>query len=161
MLDRMKDILEIKTAIKLQLVLKGKLRKFQPASGEREFEEITVPSKNKIILREDEIEETIHALLVEIHEKIESLDNNEGYWHLDNVINIDFKLREYKPLSGTSYIELLEWINNKKATINIKNEDQKCFKYRMLYHKHNNEIKYNPERIYHYLKWENLNEYNF
>jgi hypothetical protein len=60
-----------------------------------------------------------------------------------------------------SYIELPKWINNKKATINIKNEDQKCFKYCMLYHKHKNEIKWNPERIYHYSKWENLNEYNF
>jgi hypothetical protein len=45
-------------------------------------------------LNEFEIEETIHDLLVKIHEKIESLDNNEGYWHLDNVINVDFKLRE-------------------------------------------------------------------
>jgi hypothetical protein len=76
---------------------------------------------------------------------------------LVNVENIDFKLREYKPLSGSSYIELPEWINNEKATINIKNEDQKCFKYFMLYHKHKNEIKWNPERIYHYSKWEKMN----
>jgi hypothetical protein len=43
---------------------------------------------------------------------------------LNNVVNIDFKLREYKPLSGSSYIELPNWIYNKKATIIIKNEDQ-------------------------------------
>ncbi len=115
MFEKMKDVLEHKTAIKLQLVLKGKFRKFHPATGREEFEEITVPSKNQIILREDETEGTIHALLLEIHEKIESWDNNEGYWHLDNVINIDFKLREYKPLSGSSYIELPKWIYNKKS----------------------------------------------
>jgi hypothetical protein len=93
MFERMKYILEEKT-YKLQIVIKGNFRKFHPATGQEEFEGITVPSKNQIILNEFEIEETIHDLLVEIHEKIESLDNNEGYWHLDNVINVDFKLRE-------------------------------------------------------------------
>jgi hypothetical protein len=73
--------LEHKAAIELQLVIKGKFRKFHLAAGRKEFEEIIVPSKNKIILREDEIEEKIYALL-EIHEKIESWGNNEGYWNL-------------------------------------------------------------------------------
>ncbi len=43
----MKYILEHKTAIKLHIVLKGKFRKFHPATGQEEFEEITVPSKNQ------------------------------------------------------------------------------------------------------------------
>jgi len=46
----------------LQLVLKGKFRKFHPATGREEFEEITVPSKNKIILREDEIEKNVDLI---------------------------------------------------------------------------------------------------
>jgi hypothetical protein len=158
MFERMKYILEEKT-YKLQIVLKGNFRKLHPATGQEEFEEITVPSKNQIILNEFEIEETIHDLLLEIHETIESWDNNEGYWHLDNVINIDFKLREYKPLSGSSYIELPKWIYNKKATINIKNEDQKCFKYCLQYHKHKNEITHHPERVSWYSKWDN--DYDF
>jgi hypothetical protein len=114
MFEKMKDVLEQKTAVKLQIVLRGNFRKFQPATGGKEFEEITVPSKNQIILREDEIDDSIGDLLRKIHEKIESWDNNEGYWHLENVINVDFKLREYKPLSGSSYIELPKWIYNKK-----------------------------------------------
>ncbi len=157
--ERMKDILEHKTSVKLQIVLKGKFRKFHPATGQEVFEEISVPSKNQIILREDEILQTIHALLLEIYEKIESWDNNEGYWHLGNVINIDFKLREYKLLSGSSYIELPKWIYNKKATINIKNEDQKCFKYCLQYHKHKNEITHHPERVSWYSNWNN--DYDF
>jgi hypothetical protein len=157
--ERMKYILEHKTATKLQIVLKGKFRKFHPATGREEFEEITIASKNQIILREDEIEETIYALLLEIHEKIESWDNNEGYWHLVNVVNVDFKLREYKPLSGSSYLELPKWIYNKKATINIKNEDQKCFKYCLQYHKHKNEITHRPERVSWYSNWNN--DYDF
>jgi uncharacterized protein YjaZ len=150
MFERMKDILEHKTAVKLQIVLRGKFRKFHPATGREEF------SKNEIILREDEIGEMIHALL---HETIESWDNNEGYWHLVNVVNVDFKLREYKPLTCSSYIELPEWIYSKEATINIKNEDQKCFKYCLQYHKHKNEITHHPERVSWYSKWNN--DYDF
>ncbi len=46
-------------------------------------------------------------------------------------LHIDLKIREYKPLSGSSYIKTPKWISDKKATVNIKNEDQKCFKYCM------------------------------
>ncbi len=77
----MRDILASKS-FKLQIVLKGEFRKFQPATGQEEFQEITVPSKNQVILREDEIKETIRVLLLQIHDKIEGWDNNEGYWHL-------------------------------------------------------------------------------
>jgi hypothetical protein len=88
MFERMKDILEHKTSVKFQIVLRGKFRKFIPALAREEFEELTIVSKNQIILRVDEIKETIIALLTEIHEKIESWDNNEGNWQLKNVINI-------------------------------------------------------------------------
>ena len=44
--------------------------------------------------------------LLKSKKKIESWGNNEGYWQLVNIINIDFKLREYKPLSGSYYIDL-------------------------------------------------------
>jgi hypothetical protein len=78
---------------------------------------------------------------------------------LVNVVNVDFKLREYKPLTGSSYIELPEWIYSKKDTINIKNEDQKCFKCCLQYHKHKNEVTHHPERVSWYSKWNN--DYDF
>ncbi len=39
-------------------------------------------------------------LLSYINNDISSWDNNEAYWHLDEVLFVDFKLREYKPLKG-------------------------------------------------------------
>ena len=161
MLQRLKDILLDKKGIKLQVVITGEFKKFNPATGREDFDKLTVASKNNIILREDEIKGVIKDPLNEIHEKIESWDNNEGYWHLAYVKHIDFKLREYKPLTGSSYIPTPKWISNKKATINIKNDDQKCFKYCLVYHKHKNEIKKNPQEMYHYKKWEYLQEFSF
>jgi hypothetical protein len=49
--------------------------------------------------------------------------------------------------SSSSYVEIPEWIYNKKATVNIKNEDHKCFKYYSQYHKNQNEITHHPEKV--------------
>ena len=51
--------------------------------------------------------------------------------------------------SGNSYIKSPEWIANKKATINPKNEDDKCCKYSIIVALHLNEFKNHPERIPH------------
>ncbi len=155
MYETIKNVLDVKSSVKLQIIFNGKFSKFQPSTGKEEFGDIIIPSSNKEILREDQINEMIVEALNEINEYIENQDNNEGYWHLESVINVDFKLREYKPLSGSSYINLPSWISAKKATINIKNDDQKCFKYCMLYHKHKDQIKNNPERISWYSKFKN------
>ena len=34
---------------------------------------------------------------------------------------------EYNPTKGSSYIPLPGWISNKKAIVNLKNKDEKCF----------------------------------
>ena len=91
LVSKLENVLKQKKGFKLQVVLTAKFKKFHPATGTEEFDELTVPSKNRNIFRKDEIKLAISELLNEIHEKIESWDNNEGYWHLENVIHIDLK----------------------------------------------------------------------
>ena len=48
---------------------------------------------------------------------------------------------KFTPLSGGSYIKLSTWVVNKKALINFKNNDERCFLYcylRYIYPKENN-----------------------
>ena len=40
-----------------------------------------------------------------------------------------------QPLSGSTYIKLPQYLENKKALINIKNTDNQCFKYCICAHK--------------------------
>lgn len=51
-------------------------------------------------------------------------------------------------LTGSSYIPLPEWIANKKACINIKNDDNLCFPYSVLCGIETPKI--HPERVSHY-----------
>jgi len=51
-------------------------------------------------------------------------------------IRLDVAVYKYKPVRGSSYIPLPPLIANKKACINVKNNDQECFKYSVLLHLH-------------------------
>ena len=48
---------------------------------------------------------------------------------------------------GGSYIDSPEWLKDKKATINPKNNDDNCFQYRLTVALNHKQIKSNPERI--------------
>src|SRR5262249_9018542 len=97
----------------------------------------------------------VRAGLIHIRTIMENWENNDAYLILRRLLNVKILIKEYKPITGSSYIETPKYIANKKATINIKNEDNKCFKYCILYGLYSNEIKTHPERILHYKKLEN------
>ena len=48
---------------------------------------------------------------------------------------------------GGSYIDSPEWLKNKKATINPKNNDDNCFQYALIIALNHKQIKSHPERI--------------
>ena len=48
------------------------------------------------------------------------------------VSRIIIKSYKYKPLTGSSFVKLPDWVANKKGCINIKNEDNKCFLWSVL-----------------------------
>ena len=59
------------------------------------------------------------------------------YYHLQKIC---FK-------SGESYIDSLKWLKNKKARINPKNKDDKCFQYALTVALNYKQIKNHSERI--------------
>ena len=59
------------------------------------------------------------------------IDNwiNEGScWIVESIESQYINISTYRPLSGSSYVELpIKLRSPKKGLINIKNKDQKCF----------------------------------
>lgn len=51
---------------------------------------------------------------------------------LGSIDGMLLNINKYNPLGGSSYIPLPVWIENKKATINVQNYDEKCFMYSIL-----------------------------
>ena len=60
---------------------------------------------------------------------------------------------DYKPIKGSSYIPLPDFLMRKTAIINIKNKDDKCFLWSVLRYLHPKQI--HGERLTDLIKYEN------
>ena len=58
-----------------------------------------------------------------------------------------YKFHKISLNRGGSYIVSPDWLKNKKATINPKNNDNKCFQYAVIVAINYQNIKNNPKRI--------------
>lgn len=63
-----------------------------------------------------------------------------------------------KSTSGKSYFELPAWLKNKKCCINIKNNDEKCFKWALLAYKFYDTMKCNCESRHFKKYWNEIIE---
>ena len=61
---------------------------------------------------------------------IESFEKEGSGWIINRLLAFQIKIAKYKPLKGSSYITLPEKYRNPKfRLINMKNDDQECFKW--------------------------------
>ena len=80
--------------------------------------------------KEDNLEGTdeneLYDVMIDRIEEIQKVELAEGTgWHFHSVICLELHTAEWAPIGGSSYIELPEYLKNKKAITNIKNEDNK------------------------------------
>ena len=72
--------------------------------------------------------------------------NEVSGWILELIESPNIDISTYRPLTGSSYVELpAEWRNSKKGLISIKNNAQKCFLWCHI--RHINPMIRHPERI--------------
>ena len=80
----------------------------------------------------------------EIYEIIEEEKRSEFVFDSANLLY--YKLHKISINSGVSYIDSPKWIQNKKATINPKNNDVNCFQYAVTAALNYEQIERNPQR---------------
>ena len=71
-----------------------------------------------------------------IIEGISIYQNNGSNWYFDRVHQLEIHTNEFRPIQGSSYIPLPDWIMRKKAIVNIQNKDEKCFLWSVLRYLH-------------------------
>ena len=64
----------------------------------------------------------------------------------DGVDVLYYDLNKVSLNRGKSYTESPEWLKNKKATINPKNNDNRCFQYALNVALNHEQIKKDPQR---------------
>ena len=65
----------------------------------------------------------------------------------ESVELLDYHLHKISLKRGKPYIKSPEWLINKRATINPKNKDNKCFQYSITVALNHQNIENHPERI--------------
>ena len=102
--------------------------------------------KAKTITKVDNIEPELNMSRQEILNVIDKWVSEGSGWVIDRIDSHYINVTLYKPLNGSSYMELpTELRNEKKQLINIKNKDDECF--RWCHIRHLNPQTEHPERI--------------
>ena len=102
--------------------------------------------KAKILINENEINEVLQTSRQELMKAIGQWISEGSGWTILSVDGHYINLTKYEPLNGTSYIELpTELRNSAKGLINLKNEDNECF--RWCHIRYLNPKEKDPQRI--------------
>ena len=95
----------------------------------------------------DEIIEELFESLLQLYQKNleESMRGSEFVY--DSVDSLYYNLNKISLSRGGSYIDSPKWLKYKKATINPKNNDHKCFQHVLTVALNYEQIKKDPQRI--------------
>lgn len=91
-------------------------------------------------------------MIYEILNNIATYQRNGSGWYFKEVINLEIHTVDYKPMKGSSYIPLPDFIMKKKAICNIQKKKEKCFLWSVLRYLH--PLYYNNTRINDLKKYE-------
>ena len=84
-------------------------------------------SETSYNLKSTDINELIKGIIDSFVNSIDTFSANGSGWYFKEVEKLEIHTVEFNPTKGSSYINLPDWIKNKKAIVNIKNNDDKCF----------------------------------
>ena len=103
-------------------------------------------SKAQTIINNIEIPEALQLSKQQILNMIAKWISEGSGWTIQSVDNHHLSIVKYQPMKGSSYIKLPQELRNgKKGLINMKNEDNECF--RWCHIRHLNPQGKHPERI--------------
>lgn len=81
------------------------------------------------ILREGDIDAAVNTLFSKLNADITEYEGRGSGWTISTVNFFTLKVTPYKAFQGRGWINLPDWVKAKKAVINIKNTDARCFLY--------------------------------
>ena len=123
---------------------------FVSSNDTGEIRTIFVWSDNEEVRSGNETDDIIKGLLnsfLNNYQKEEIILRNGSNFVFESVDLLSYHIHKTNLKRGKSYIKSPEWILNKRATINPKNKDNKCFQYSITVALNHQNIENHPERI--------------
>ena len=143
--ENITSVLRNNRRTKVKLILKCSMEKTS-ILGEIIIQPFAFHSDIEVNLDGTDEEELYITMTERIIEKMATLQQTSGSgWRLHSIIKFELHTVRYNPLRGETWVQLPKELANKKAIINPKNKDNKCFLWCVL--RALNPKDGNPERI--------------
>ena len=142
--ENITSILRNNRGTKVKLIFNCNMKKVSNL-GETVIKPANFHSDNHINLDGTDEDEIYIIMTEKILENMATFQSMGSGWRLHSIIKLELHIVRYNPLRGETWIQLPKELANKKAIINVKNEDDKCFLWCVL--RALNPCEKNPQRI--------------
>ena len=134
---------------RVRLVLRFRMERTSMTTGEVISEDAAFSSQVEENLEADDEREVCRGMTGESLENMANFQRMDSNWRFARVIQVELHFVDFDPLRAGSWIKLPRGLKSKKAVINMRNEDNKCFKWSVT-RSLNPDLKH-PERVKHKL----------
>ena len=107
-----------------------------------------------IVLVADDIEAAVDAAIACLTRRLDTYMAEGSGWTLEAVVDITIHMAAYQPLYGATYLPTPSKLANRKAIVNVKNTDNKCFVWAVLAGLHPVDRHAHPNRVANYTDFE-------
>ena len=105
------------------------MEKVDLKSGEVIAKEAVFHSKAEVNLESTDCKELFSEMKETVLESLAKFQRQGSNWRFHSVLRLDLHTVKYVPIGGSSDIPLSKFLAAKRAIINLKNEDDECFKW--------------------------------
>lgn len=123
------DLMSRNRQTRIHFVLTCTMERRHITTGEVETTNAHFHSLTETILEATDVTELYRIAVDKIMDSLDVFLRNGSGWRFRSVVNLGINTVVYEPFRGNSYIRLSKKLANKKAIINLKNDDNQCFKW--------------------------------
>ena len=130
---------------KMKMILICQMQKTDLTTGETIEVEADFHSDIEINIAEKDKNKLLDKMIARIEEVLANFQQSGSNWVFQEIQRLEIHFANWKPIRGSTFIPLPTKFKNKRAVVNIKNEDNQCFKWciaRAL-----NPVDKNPNRL--------------
>ena len=121
------------------------MEKVDPKSGEVIAKEAAFHDKTEVNLESTDSNEFFSKIQENVFEDLSKFQRQGSNWRFLSILSLDLHTVKYVALGGSSYSPLPKFLAAKKAIINLKNDNDECFKWAIT--RALNPVDKNSERI--------------
>ena len=117
---------------KIKLIMRCNMEKNNFSTGEVIVNKTSFHSKPEVNLEGIDVDDLYNTMVDRVLEAMATFQRDGSNWTFKSIICLEIHTVAYEPLKGNSYILLPPKLAQKKAIINMQNEDNKCFTWSVL-----------------------------